>query len=77
MECDIKDGVSHGSILGPLFLNIHICDFFYTMWKWPIANYVDDTAPCTGGKNTPDVVASLENCALVLLENNLMKPKWW
>ena len=46
------------------------------MWKSPIANYADDTAPCTGGKNTPDVIASLENCALVLFENNLMKPKW-
>ena len=36
----------------------------------------DDTTPYTGGKNTQDVITSLENCVLVLLkwfENNLMK----
>ena len=46
------------------------------MRKWPIANYADDTTPYTGGKNTQDVITSLENCALVLFkwfENNLMK----
>ena len=26
----------------------------------------DDTTPYTGGKNTQDVITSLENCALVL-----------
>ena len=73
---DIKDGVPQGSILGPLFFNIHICDLFYIMRNWPVANYADDTTPYTGGKNTQDVIASLENCALVLFkwfENNLMK----
>ena len=73
---NIKDGVPQGSILGPLFLNIHICDLFYIMRNWPVANYADDTTPYTGGKNTQDVITSLENCALVLLkwfENNLMK----
>ena len=46
------------------------------MREWPIANYADDTTPYTGGKNTQDVITSLENCALVLFkwfENNLMK----
>ena len=36
----------------------------------------DGTTPYTGGKNTQDVITSLENCALVLFrcfENNLMK----
>ena len=40
---DIKDGVSQASILGPLFVNIHICDLFYIMWKWPTANYAEMT----------------------------------
>ena len=73
---DIKDGVPQGSILGFLFFNIHICNLFYKMRKWPIANYADDTTPYTGGKNTQDVITSLENCALVLFkwfENNLIK----
>ena len=73
---DIKDGVPQESILGPLFFNIHICDFFYIMQKWPIANYADDTTSYTGGKNTQDVITSPGNCALVLFkwfENNLMK----
>ena len=46
------------------------------MRNWPIANYADDTTPYTGGKNTQDVISSLENYALILLkcfENNLMK----
>ena len=41
-----------------------------------MANYAYDTTPYTGGKNTQDVITSLENCALVLFkwfENNLMK----
>ena len=76
MECDIKDGVHQGLILGPLFFKIHICDLSYIMRKWPIANYTDDTTPYTGGKNTQDVIKSLEHCALVLYkwcENDLMK----
>ena len=49
---DVKDGLSQASILGSLFFKIHICDLFYIMRKWPIANYADDTTPYTGGKNT-------------------------
>ena len=57
---DIKDGVPQGSILGPLFFNIHICDLFYIMRNWPVANYADDTIPYTGGKNTQDVITYLK-----------------
>ena len=73
---DIKDGVPQGSILGPLFFNIDICDLFYIMQKWPIVNYADDTTLYIGGKNIQDVITLLENCALVLFkwfENNSIK----
>ena len=49
---------------------------FHITRKWPIANYADDTTPYTCGKNTQDVITSLENCALILFkwfENNSMK----
>ena len=49
---DIKNGVPQRSILGPLIFNIHICDLFYIMRRWPIENYADDTTPYTGGTNT-------------------------
>ena len=73
---DIKDEMPQGLILGPLFFNIHICNLFYIIQKWPIVYYADDTTPYTGGKNPEDVIASIENSALVLFkwfENNLMK----
>ena len=60
---DIKDGVPQSSILGRSFFNIHICDLFYIIRKWPIATHVDDTTPDTGGKNTQEVITSLENCS--------------
>ena len=49
---DTEDGAPQGSILCPLCFNIHICELFCIIQKWPIANYADDTTPYTVGKNT-------------------------
>ena len=73
---EMEYGVPQGSILGPFFFNVHICDLFYVIRKISIANYADDTTPYTGGQNIYDVIESLENCAIILFrwfENNFMK----
>ena len=41
--------MSQYSLLDPLLFNIHMCDLFYIMRKWPIANYAYDTSSYTGG----------------------------
>ena len=40
---DIDHGVPQGSILSPLFFNIHLCDLFYFLDDLDIASYADDT----------------------------------
>ena len=42
---EIFHGVPQGSILGPLLFNIFICDMFYFLDDYEIANYADDTTP--------------------------------
>ena len=43
MEGYILHGVPQGSMLGPLLLNIHICDLFYFLEDLDIASNADDT----------------------------------
>ena len=42
---EILFSVPQGSILGPLLFNIFICDKFYFMEDYEIANYADDSTP--------------------------------
>ena len=46
--------------MGPLLFNADLCDLFAIMDQYDIANYTDDYTPYVSGKNTDEVVKSLE-----------------
>ena len=69
-------GVPQGLILGPLLFSIFICDMFYFLKDFDIANYADDSTPYCTGKSAEIVVINLEQSSTVLfkwLNNNYMK----
>ena len=63
---EIISGVLQGSILGPLFFNIHLCDLFFIIEKFDIANFADDNTLFVTGDNIFSVVKLLEEvpCAI-------------
>ena len=73
---EILYGVPQGSILGPLLFSICICDMFYFLEDYEIANYADDTTPYSAQRNHQFVIEELEKSSAILfkwLGNNFMK----
>ena len=62
----IEYGVPQGSILGPLWFNIHLCHLFYFIEDLDIVSYVDDTTIYTVKKNKDSVIDTLEASSLPL-----------
>ena len=73
---EIIAGVLQGTILGRLFFNIQLCDLFFIIEKFDIANFADDNTPYVTGNNISSVVKLSEEVACAIfqwLKDNEMK----
>ena len=68
--------VPQGSILGSLFFNIFLADFFFIVNVTDVANYAEDNTPYATANDIDSLIVSLEEASKSLftwLDNNLMK----
>ena len=75
---EILCGVPEGSILGPLFFIIFLCDLFLIMDDIDFTSYADDNTPYAIGNHMEDVIFILQNSSKILFQwfvDNQMKVK--
>ena len=64
---NVESGIPQGSISGPLFFAIFICDLLFDDIDIDLANYADDTAPHAYDLERDTVIKSLEKILISLL----------
>ena len=68
--------VPQGSILGPLLLNIFLCDLFFIMKETDFSSYADDNMPYRTAETIEEVIKLLERDSAMLFKwfcDNQMK----
>ena len=68
-------GVPRGSISEILLFNVFICDIFYLLEDFDIANYADDSTPYNADKNI-EFVVKIHNNRHQFFLNGLMTTIW-
>ena len=73
---NILHGVPQGPILGPLLVNVFLCDLFLFIPNIELVSYADDTTPFAVGSSELEVINEIKTAAESLtlgFQNNSMK----